>query len=255
MSKEKVFVIEGPEMVFNVDPDNEESREGAIELLSDVEGISYKWFKEETGREHWVMYDSRAFEVIEQCGLKILHYINECGIDPIMPLNGTSCKSMFMGDDLDGVSFEHFITPDVTTMAYMFADATGVTSEAVKSFSTDKVTTMAYMFAESDVDYLDLSHFATENLENVESMFDSCELLEEVKMIGWDFSKVADFTGMFSGCTELSGIYSSENWNVSTDAGGFDMFLDCFSLPNFDDDEIELEKAIFEDEGGYLSFS
>jgi len=60
---------------------------------------------------------------------------------------------------------------------------------------------------------------------------------------------------MFSGCTELSGIYSSEDWNVSEDAAGFDMFMDCFSLPNFDDDEIELDMATLEDEGGYLSFS
>ena len=74
-------------------------------------------------------------------------------------------------------------------------------------------------------------------------------------MLGWDFSNVSDFTNMFSGCTEFSGIYSSEDWNVSEDAAGFDMFMDCFSLPNFDDDEIELDMATLEDEGGYLSFS
>lgn len=255
MSKEKVFMIEGPDVIFTVDPNNEESREGAVEFLADTEGIPYKWFKEETGNSHWVLYDSRAFEVAEQCGLKILHYINECGIDPVMPLNGTSCKGMFNSCNLDGVSFEHFITPDVVTMSYMFAYATGVTSDVVKSFSTDKVTTMAYMFAESDVEYLDLSHFVTEKLTSVESMFESCELLEEVEMVGWDFSNVSDFTSMFSGCTELSGIYSSENWNVSEMACGFDMFLDCYSLPNFDGDEIELEMAVLDDEGGYLSFS
>ena len=33
------------------------------------------------------------------------------------------------------------------------------------------------------------------------------------------------------------------------------MFMDCFSLPNFDNDEIELDMAMLEDEGGYLSFS
>lgn len=248
-------MIEGPDMIFTVDPDNEESREGAVEFLKDIEGIPYKWFKETTGKRNWVMYDSRAYEVREQCGLKILHYIDECGIDPVMPVNGTSCQGMFENVDLNGVSFEDFNTADVTTMAYMFTRSRGVTSDTVKSFSTDKVTTMAYMFAESEIEYLDLSHFVTKNLTNVESMFESCELLEEIEMIGWDFSHVADFTSMFSGCTELSGIYSSEDWEVSESAGGFDVFLDCFSLPNFDEDQTEIDMAILEDEGGYLSFS
>lgn len=255
MSKEKVFVIDGPNVHYVVTPNTEEGREDARVFLSDFEGVPYKWFKEATGKEHWVMYDSRAFEVIEKCGLKILHYISDCEIDPVMPVNGSSCNGMFEDVDLNNVSFDNFVTSDVVTMSYMFLGSTGVTDEIVKHLSTDKVTTMAYMFAESDVEYLDLSHFVTEKLTSVESMFESCELLEGVEMLGWDFSNVADFTNMFSGCTELSGIYSSEDWNVSEDAAGFDMFMDCFSLPNFDDDEIELDMATLEDEGGYLSFS
>lgn len=255
MSKEKVFVIDGPNVHYVVNPNTEEGREDARVFLSDFEGVPYKWFKEATGKEHWVMYDSRAFEVIEKCGLKILHYISGCEIDPVMPVNGSSCNGMFEDVDLNNVSFDNFVTSDVVTMSYMFLGSTGVTNDTVKHLSTGKVTTMAYMFAESDVEYLDLSHFVTEKLTSVESMFESCELLEALEMLGWDFSNVADFTSMFSGCTELSGIYCSEDWNVSTDAGGFDMFLDCFSLPNFDDNEIELDMATLEDEGGYLSFS
>ena len=101
MSKEKVFVIDGPNVHYVVNPNTEEGREDARVFLSDFEGVPYKWFKEATGKEHWVMYDSRAFEVIEKCGLKILHYISDCEIDPVMPVNGSSCNGMFEDVDLN----------------------------------------------------------------------------------------------------------------------------------------------------------
>ena len=103
MSKEKVFVIDGPNVHYVVNPNTEEGREDARVFLSDFEGVPYKWFKEATGKEHWVMYDSRAFEVIEKCGLKILHYISDCEIDPVMPVNGSSCNGMFEDVDLNKV--------------------------------------------------------------------------------------------------------------------------------------------------------
>ena len=215
MSKEKAFVIDGPNVHYVVNPNTEEGREDARVFLSDFEGVPYKWFKEASGKEHWVMYDSRAFEVIEKCGFKILHYFSDCEIDPVMPVNGSSCNGMFEDVDLNNVSFDNFVTPDVVTMSYMFLGSTGVTDEIVKHLSTDKVTTMAYMFAESDVEYLDLSHFVTEKLTSVESMFESCELLEGVEMLGWDFSNVADFNNMFSECTELSRIYNSDYCNIN----------------------------------------
>ena len=58
MSKEKVFVIDGPNVHYVVNPNTEEGREDARVFLSDFEGVPYKWFKEATGKEHWVMYDS-----------------------------------------------------------------------------------------------------------------------------------------------------------------------------------------------------
>ena len=103
MSKEKVFVIDWPNVHYVVNPNTEEGREDARVFLSDFEGVPYKWFKEATGKEHWVMYDSRAFEVIEKCGLKILHYISDCEIDPVMPVNGSSCNGMFEDVDLNKI--------------------------------------------------------------------------------------------------------------------------------------------------------
>ena len=55
MSKEKVFVIDGPNVHYVVNPNTEEGREDARVFLSDFEGVPYKWFKEATGKEHWVM--------------------------------------------------------------------------------------------------------------------------------------------------------------------------------------------------------
>ena len=90
------------------------------------------------------------------------------------------------------------------------------------------------------------------NDKSSKAFFISKEDYDEDKIHSKEFKELAVTLAKKIG---LSGIYSSEDWNVSEDAAGFDMFMDCFSLPNFDDDEIELDMATLEDEGGYLSFS
>ena len=82
-----VFIIEGPHITFSVDPEFESSRENAVRTLEKTENITYKWFKEESGEKHWVMYDSRSFEVMNHYGISYLHYIPECGLH-------LSCLSM-----------------------------------------------------------------------------------------------------------------------------------------------------------------
>lgn len=249
-----VFIIEGPHITFLVDPEFESSRENAVRALEKTENITYKWFKEESGEKHWVMYDSRSFEVMNHYGISYLRYIPECGIAPIMPVNGTSCLGMFSDMDLTGVNFDYFVTTDVVTMAHMFEESTGISSDMLKHFSTGNVRTMSSMFSESDVEILDLSHFETNSLEYVSEMFAYCEMLEEVTLDGWDFSQVVDFTGMFLECNDIACIYCSEAWDTSSDEGSEDVFLGCSGLPNYDEDETGIDAAIMDDDGGYLYY-
>lgn len=77
---------------------------------------------------------------------------------------------MFSDMDLTGVNFDYFVTTDVVTMAHMFEESTGISSDMLKHFSTGNVRTMSSMFSESDVEILDLSHFETNSLEYVSEM-------------------------------------------------------------------------------------
>lgn len=249
-----VFIIEGPHITFSVDPEFESSRENAVRTLEKTENITYKWFKEESGEKHWVMYDSRSFEVMNHYGISYLHYIPECGIAPIMPVNGTSCLGMFSDMDLTGVNFDYFVTTDVVTMAHMFEESTGINNDMLKHFSIGNVRTMSSMFSESDVETLDLSHFETNSLEYVAEMFAYCEMLEEVTLDGWDFSQVIDFTGMFLECNDIACIYCSEAWDTSSDEGSEDVFLGCYGLPNYDADETGIDAAVMDADGGYLYY-
>lgn len=251
---ENILVLGVIPPFFKVNLDNEESREGGREFLSDITQIPFKWFKEESGSKNWVLYDSRAFEVLERYGIRILHYIDGCGINPSMPLNGTSCMGMFAEVNLENVSLDKFVTSDVIVMSHMFENCKGVTSEIVRCFSTYNVILMDYMFAGSDCVDLDLSHFETDNLQFVANMCEGCELLEEIILTGWNFSKVVEFSYMFSGCTSLEYIACSEDWGIRGDASGEDVFRDCFSLPDFDEDAVDIKMATMSYDGGYISF-
>ena len=94
----------------------------------------------------------------------------------------------------------------------------GLMTEIVgmENLNTEKDTTMAYMFAGcymlSDID---LSHFNTENVKDMNSMFNTwSSVLTTLDLTSFNTSKVTNMYYMFTGNYGLKTIYVGENWNT-----------------------------------------
>ncbi len=86
-----------------------------------------------------------------------------------------------------------------------------------------------YYFIIDDVNFEVEQMVAPESLAN---FFEGYQKLEEVHFNGLlDVSRVTDFSGMFSGCSNLKAIYTTalDDWSQIT-ATGTDMFLGCTGL-------------------------
>ena len=140
--------------------------------------------------------------------------------------------SMFEGATFSSISFfdtlnpsvSKFKTNEVTSMHYMFKDATKLTSLDLSSFNTSNVrdfsgtfygatglktlnldgwdtgnaTTMYIMFNNApSLTRLDLSHFDTKNVTTMQQMFEGCFNLEYLNVSGWSNEKVGNMSYMF----------------------------------------------------------
>lgn len=83
-------------------------------------------------------------------------------------------------------------------------------------------------------------------------MFAGCETLTQLDLSNFDISKVTDMRDMFYNCKALSTIYISDKWNIDKVKLSDEMFMYCNSLPNFNQEEVEIEMAKPIEQGGYL---
>lgn len=149
---------------YTVDVENVESREDVKTMINDLEEEHYDWFQETTGTCNWVLFNTDIFEITVFGSHKILHYKQDCGIDPVMPINASSCYGMFYGINLSEVSLAQFSTANVEIMAHMFEGTTGMTTEAIEHLTTYTVKSMHAMFADSDCESLNLSDFEMDSV-------------------------------------------------------------------------------------------
>lgn len=114
------FTLEGETYSLNVNSEKEREkvkREVNINSLA-----KYNWFREESGKRHWVLYNTEMYEVKETLTHdKYIHYKENSNLAPIIPINATSCLFMFRNcwrpESLD---LSNFDTSQVTEMGGMF---------------------------------------------------------------------------------------------------------------------------------------
>ncbi|MBC6341824.1 BspA family leucine-rich repeat surface protein [Lactobacillus kimbladii] len=131
---------------------------------------------------------------------------------------------------------ENLDTSATSDMRYMFANCQNLTSIAgIDNLQTTKVTNMSFMFAGcSKLASLDLSSFNTANTSYVESMFQDCENLQNIKFSpDFTIAKVDDISHMFSGCSSLTALDLSK-FNTSQVKKMIWTFKDCSSLTKLD---------------------
>lgn len=266
---------------YIVDLYNEDARKECRLKLNEDTGRDFNWFREEIGLNNWVLYDSKMYTVEHDGNYLFLHYIEDCGRNPIIPINASSCYRMFSNYKiLAELDFNSFSTVNIIMMDYMFADSPYFEHLDLSSFSTENLRTMNYMFKgctnllsvkldsfdTSNVDLmegvfehcteireLDLSSLSATHAINVGKMFAYCTNLRKVNLSRFNPRYVIDATGMFFRCENLMEIYAYNFIMPRLLFGRTGFFFGCVSLPSFSPDHTDIEMAKPVEEGGYFT--
>ena len=226
------FELEGKTYSLNVN--SKEERERVKEEVNANSLTKYDWFKEETGEKHWAFYNTEMYEYIKIVDEYVairdhLQYRENSVLAPVLPINATSCYYMFYGCyKLNQLDLSNFDTSNVTEMSYMFDNCLSLTR-------------------------LDLSNFDTSNVTTMCGMFSCCKKLTMLDLSSFNISKVNDIEEMFYDCKKLTAIYISDKWKTNSVIYSDNMFKKCYSLPNFNQENTDIEMAKPVEEGGYLT--
>lgn len=266
---------------YIVDLNNEDARKECRLKLNEDTGRDFNWFREETGLNNWVLYDSKMYTVEHDGNYLFLHYIEDCGKDPIIPINGSSCYRMFSNYKiLSELDFNNFSTVNVIIMDYMFTDSPYFEQLDLSSFNTENLRTMNYMFKDctnllsvkldsfdtsnvdlmegvfehcTEVKELDLNSFSATHAINVGKMFAYCTNLRKVNLSRFNPRYAIDATGMFFRCENLMEIYAYNFIMPRLLFGRTGFFFGCVSLPSFSPENTGSNMARTVEDGGYFT--
>ena len=244
------FELEGKTYSLNVN--SKEERERVKEEVNANSLTKYDWFKEETGEKHWAFYNTEMYEVeqIYTCD-KYIHYKENSNLNPVIPVNATSCYYMFYGCyKLNQLDLSNFDTSNITDMCGMFYGCKSLSQLDISNFDTSQVTTMFMMFSNClKLTQLDLSNFDTSNVTEMSYMFDNCLSLTRLDLSNFDTSNVTTMCGMFSCCKKLTMLdLSSFNTSQVTDMCGMLEGCHCLSqldISNFNTREVTRTENMF----------
>ena len=187
-----------------------ESREKCREEIELDTGKEFAWFKEEYGKKHWVLYDTDVFEVR---GADTYLHIRKPNSIPRVPVNATTCHSMFASWGNEDLS--HFYTNNIVDMSFMFCNSYNITELDLSSFDTRNVENMACMFDKMyALKYLNVRRFNTERLINMDGMFNCCVSLVKLDLTSFDTGNILKMAGTFNNCKQLEEILVSDKWAV-----------------------------------------
>ena len=246
------FSLEGRTYSLNVNSGEERRR-----IKEEVNSNSldqYDWFKEETGEKYWVLYNVKMYEVYPDIK-DFLYYRKDSDLAPVIPINATSCCFMFFKcKSLTRLDFSNFNTSNITNMRGMFYCCESLTQLDLSNFNTSHVTNMHEMFSGCEsLIQLDLSSFDIFNVTNMSDMFFYCKALTQIDLSNFSTFNATNMCDMFFYCEKLTVIYISDKWKTNRLLNSNSMFRDCFSLPNYDSDMVNVEMAKPTEQGGYLT--
>lgn len=228
------FELEGKTYSLNVN--SEEERKRVKEEVNTDVLDKYDWFKEDSGENHWVFYNTEMYEIVnDKWNGQFLHYMEDCDLTPIMPINTTSCYMMFSEcKSLTQLDLSNFDTRQVTTMINMFCRCYRLTQLDLSSFDTHNVTRMNGMFSCCEsLNQLDLNNFDTSKVTDMQAMFYYCKNLTSLDISNFDTSRVTGMNYMFLGC-ELLIQLDLNNFNTSKVINMYSMFSKCSKLTSLD---------------------
>lgn len=281
LNEDNVLTFKVGDNKYQADLSSEESRNSCMHKLNQDTGRIFAWFKEHTGKCNWVLFDTSMYVVSDFNICLYIHYIEDCGLVPIIPINASSCYRMFSGYKiLSELEFDCFSTENIINMDYMFAGSIYFEYLDLSYFNTVKLRTINYMFC--GCTYLrdvNLSSFNTCEIDMMKGVFYECVNIEKLNLINFrmlhvkstarmfaachnlkliifnflDLPELIDLTNMFYLCRNLKEIIVDWRGTPRLIYSGKGVFFGCSSLPNYSIAHTGVEMAKPVEDGGYFT--
>ena len=133
------------------------------------------------------------------------------------------------------------------------------------SFANTRPTSCYYWFCGCSklTDIEGIENLNTENVTNMNSMFDRCSALTSLDLTNFNTAKVSDMSYMFMGCTALTTIFVSDKFVTDQVTDGREMFHMCINLigaieydgSKSDHTYANYENGYFSPEGGFHAYA
>ena len=133
------------------------------------------------------------------------------------------------------------------------------------SFANARPTSCYYWFCGCSklTDIEGIENLNTENVTNMNSMFDRCSALTSLDLTNFNTAKVSDMSYMFMGCSALTTIFVSDKFVMDQVTDGRDMFHMCINLigaieydgSKSDHTYANYENGYFSPEGGFHAYA
>ena len=133
------------------------------------------------------------------------------------------------------------------------------------SFANARPTSCYYWFCGCSklTDIEGIENLNTENVTNMNSMFDRCSALTSLDLTNFNTAKVSDMSYMFMGCSALTTIFVSDKFVTDQVTDGRDMFHMCINLigaieydgSKSDHTYANYENGYFCPEGGFHAYA
>ncbi len=133
------------------------------------------------------------------------------------------------------------------------------------SFANARPTSCYYWFSSCKnlIDIEGIENLNTENVTNMNSMFDRCSALTSLDLTNFNTAKVSDMSYMFMGCTALTTIFVSDKFVTDLVTSSDNMFHMCINLigaieydgSKSDHTYANYENGYFSPEGGFLVYA
>lgn len=151
-------------------------------------------------------------------GLRLINMINTTIADNFFE----GCTSLV---SIDG--YERWNVQNLRSTSNMFA-STKIPFLKLGAWDLATNTNFSGMFANTQLTELDLANWDVSNIESFAEMFKDSKKLTSLILKAWETNPNADYTNMFSGCTNLSTIFTSSTFTVNSQTTS--MFKDCVSI-------------------------
>ncbi len=133
------------------------------------------------------------------------------------------------------------------------------------SFANARPTSCYYWFSSCKnlTDIEGIENLNTENVTNMNSMFDRCSALTLLDLTNFNTAKVSDMSYMFMGCSALTTIFVSDKFVTDRVTDGRDMFHMCINLigaieydgSKSDHTYANYDNGYFSPEGGFHAYA